>query len=576
MCQQRLYLALLYVCLCINTGFAQTAGRGPSQPQDTSPDRCRLDDTSLQGTVELRGECRYEQGFEIDEPDVVLNCNGATISPDSGYAVNIKRNADRAIVRDCYMNGEKGIAVRVRRLRDGESDDDVRDLAAENVVIERVHVSESTGVGIHILPHTVGVTVRDSIIIDNSSAGLYLSPYGKRHQIINNLIENNGHIKPDGVPRIGWYRREGIAVDGSSEHVIRGNDINDNAFGGIFLFKNCWEHAADEPNSRPRTEYASDNVITDNHFRDQPFGIWVAARQSRDLTQMECGDPTPYNNPISVTSVFHSTYADYPSANVELYLLSLNFASVFPDFAKDNIIRGNVFENIIRGGVRIEDDGTEVRDNLFIGDFDFIFVGAPFRARLNNEPVRDTVITDNSFAEAGAAEFRTKLALIPEEHVDTQVSNNFRACQRDDGTYARHGETSSENALENCGDERTACNDGQWQTSRVEDGCEPPEPGTDTDASNMIDAQDLGVDSAMDSTTLLGADVGVSDADAGPSVGDNSALDVGMLTGTSSGGGVGRDTTGGCAMEPNLGRDNGARSLLFFLLLFCLGARRVD
>ena len=102
-------------------------------------------------------------------------------------------------------------------------------------------------------------------------------------KIINNLIENNGHIKPDGVPRIGWYRREGIAVDGSSEHVISGNDINDNAFGGIFLFKNCWEHAADEPNSRPRTEYASDNVITDTHFRDQPFGLWVAARQSRDL-----------------------------------------------------------------------------------------------------------------------------------------------------------------------------------------------------------------------------------------------------------------------------------------------------
>ena len=231
---------------------------------------------------------------------------------------------------------------------------------------------------------------------------------------------------------------------------------------------------------------------------------------------------------------------------------------------------------MIRGGVRIEDDGTEVRDNLFIGDFDFVFVGAPFRARLNNEPVRDTVITDNSFAEAGAAEFRTKLALIPEEHVDTQVSNNFRACQRDDGTYARHGETSSENALENCGAERTACDDGQWQTSRVEDGCEPPEPGTDTDASNELDAQDLGVDSAMDSTTLPGGDVGVSDADAGPLFGDNSALDVGMPTGTSSGGGVGRDTTGGCAMETNLGHGNSAPSLLFLLLLLCLGVRRLD
>ena len=80
----------------------------------------------------------------------------------------------------------------------------------------------------------------------------------------------------------------------------------------------------------------------------------------------------------------------------------------------------------------------------------------------------------------------------------------------------------------------------------------------------------------MDSTTLPGGDVGVSDADAGPLVGDNSALDVGMPTGTSSGGGVGRDTTGGCAMETNLGHGNSAPSLLFLLLLLCLGVRRLD
>ena len=42
--------------------------------------------------------------------------------------------------------------------------------------------------------------------------------------------------------RIGWYRREGIAIDGSSEHFISGNDIIDGALGGIMLYKNCWEH----------------------------------------------------------------------------------------------------------------------------------------------------------------------------------------------------------------------------------------------------------------------------------------------------------------------------------------------
>ena len=71
MCQNPSFTTLL-LCLCFNTAFAQSVGRGPSQPQDNSPDRCRLDETSLQGVVELRGDCRYEQGFEIDEPDVVL------------------------------------------------------------------------------------------------------------------------------------------------------------------------------------------------------------------------------------------------------------------------------------------------------------------------------------------------------------------------------------------------------------------------------------------------------------------------------------------------------------------------
>ena len=79
MCQNPSFTTLL-LCLCFNTAFAQSVGRGPSQPQDNSPDRCRLDETSLQGVVELRGDCRYEQGFEIDEPDVVLNCNGANQS----------------------------------------------------------------------------------------------------------------------------------------------------------------------------------------------------------------------------------------------------------------------------------------------------------------------------------------------------------------------------------------------------------------------------------------------------------------------------------------------------------------
>ena len=121
---------------------------------------CALDDERLSGEVVLHAGCFYAQSFEIDEPDTTLDCNGAELRPEDGFAVNIKRNADRAIVRNCYVRGAKGIAVRVRRVRDGESDDDVRALAPQNVVIEHVDVSSSESVGVHLLPHTTGVTVR--------------------------------------------------------------------------------------------------------------------------------------------------------------------------------------------------------------------------------------------------------------------------------------------------------------------------------------------------------------------------------------------------------------------------------
>ena len=75
-----------------------------------------------------------------------------------------------------------------------------------------------------------------------------------------------------------------------------------------------------------------------------------------------------------------------------------------PDF-EDNEIIGNTFESIGRGGIRLKTMGLVV-DNLFIGDFDYVFVGAPFRARLADQPVDSTVIVNNptSSSEASFAE----------------------------------------------------------------------------------------------------------------------------------------------------------------------------
>ena len=409
-----------------------------------------------------------------------------------------------------------------------------------------------------------------------------MSPYGMNHQVINNLIEGNGHTKPDGVPRLGWYRREGIAIDASSEHYIADNDINDNAFGGIFLYKNCWEHADEEPNSRPRTDHARANIIERNHFRDQPFGIWIAARQSRDLGAMGCGDPTPYQNPIAVQSVFHPLYANYPSANAELYLLSLNYASVWPDYAEDNQIIDNTFQNIIRGGVRVEDDGTEIVGNLFVGNFDYIFVGAPFRARLAGQPILNTVITDNSYGDTSESMFQSHLALIPDEHQGTVLEDNFRACPNESGGFIRHGafDILESETPDPCDSRQRICENGYWVQPTLADECEPVAL---EDASMESDSQpDVGTDDEFDAG--LSDDTQPNDSTDATTSNEGSMLDQAqqdaelesmMTRGTDVSGSDGAPSMSSNGCRSSTSMSLGLDMYGLFILLLILGRRRM-
>lgn len=510
-------LSSLYGLFCVPHAFA--GPRGPSTPRANAPERCAYGSDELQGQVTLEHGCYYQQAFKISQPDTVVDCNGAELRGTDNFIINIKPGADRAVVKNCYLLGGKAIAVRSNKRRNGESDAELWEDAPANVVLKNLYISDSINVGVHLLPHTVGVTIQDSIIVNSSSSGIYMSPWGKHHEVRNNRIENNGHVKPDGVPRIGWYRREGIAIDASAEHLIVDNDIIGNALGGILLYKNCWEHAQEDPTSEPRTEHARSNIIRGNRFADQPFGVWVASRQSRDLKAMECGDPTPYSNPIYVNDVFHPTYANYPSSYTQDYLLAFPpfWASIWPDFAEDNSIQGNVFENHSRGGIRIEDDDTEVNDNLFVGDFDYIFVGAPFRARLANQPISNTVIRNNSFHGTDATTFQARLALIPDEHEGTVLEHNFRACSAGEGQLLRHGDVLSvmppAGDVSACDEYVRICHDGQLTS---------PAPAADCHATTLdggtLDPPDAGTGSP--GVGDAGASGGEPGTDAGPAGGD--------------------------------------------------------
>jgi parallel beta-helix repeat protein len=436
---------------------AASPPRGPLVPKDPNAQPCTHPTIKIGGSVKLKQGCIYNHHFVINASNTTLDCQGAQIAPadPAKYAIGTSGSIDNVLVRNCYTTGGKGVGVMPPKRLEGESNEDYRKRSPTGVVFTNLHVTKSSNVGVYIHHHVVGATVKDSIIEGNNRPGMYLGAESQGNRVHNNLIRGNGFLSEEGLPEIGWARREGIAVDASAYNVIEDNQIEGNAFGGVFLYKNCWEHAARNPDSKPRIQHSHSNVIRGNSFSDMEFGVWVAARQARNLMFMECGDPTPYNNPIWIQAVFHPGYPVFKGTYPAFYL---PLVSIWPDYAEKNAIEGNTFRSISKAGIRIEDDRTSVSTNLFIGDFEYIYLGSPFRANLIGKPVDGTIIGNNSFASPKSNGFAGQLALVPGEHTNTQLQNNLRACLLPSKEWIRNG---AEVLLDKgAGPRRFTCSDG--------------------------------------------------------------------------------------------------------------------
>jgi len=134
----------------------------------------------------------------------------------------------------------------------------------------------------------------------------------------------------------GGDNREGLSIDSSAHDVVEGNTFQNNAIGGLFLYKNCWEYA-DEPSRGEvkRWQHSDFNVIRNNIFRDEPIGVWIASRQSMDLKSWGCGDTPMGGDP-----------------------------RYYRDYADNNTVEGNTFCNV-QVPVRVEGDRNVIRGNRF-------------------------------------------------------------------------------------------------------------------------------------------------------------------------------------------------------------------
>ena len=334
----------------------------------------------------LDPSCEYTGGFDISMSDVTLDCRNAIIRGPAGTSLRgiaIAAPEETALsgvtVRSCRVDG---FLNSIRILREGfrtfESGEEyVHDTS--DIVLEKNVFSRSRGVGVYIDAYVSDVTIRDIVISEAGSTGIYLETGSRRNWVDHNLLINNGFREngPNGqATRLNginlWFwgvGREGIAIDGSYENTIRDNTFVGNSAGGLFLYKNCGEYPG-SPRYFERRFPSNNNMIEQNRFMQGRNGIWIGSRMGENTLPMECTD---------------NAYIAEPLRRVVL------------DYAANNTVRANAFFDVTYA-IRVEDDGNAIIDNLFFGadpSYHAVIVGTPDRTAVLARPVTGTVLKNN-------------------------------------------------------------------------------------------------------------------------------------------------------------------------------------
>lgn len=389
--------------------YAARAGIDPG----SQPIGCEQADTqvTLTASAHLDPSCTWTRGVEIVASNVVLDCQGARIAaPDRRYGILIIAPTDVAlsniVVRNCHVEGFLN-NLHIEREGFMELAEGVEyEHAFSNIVIEDGTFVNSRGVGIFVDGYVTGVTLRRLHVEGSGSAGIYLEAGSRDNVVEHCTIVNNGYREngPDGQlfefsGITVWFwgtGREGLAIDGSRDNRIADNHFEGNSAGAIFLYKNCGEFVNVRPNRWWHRRYGADgNVIERNTIVGEDNGVWVASRMGENTLPMDCSDPAYVSGPLD---------------------------RVVLDYARDNVVRDNVFQNV-GYGVRVEDDRTVVADNEFTGDDpaqQAVVVGTRFRTPVLGLPVSGTTVTGN---RASIAENGNPYRWI-HGHVDTVFADN--------------------------------------------------------------------------------------------------------------------------------------------------------
>lgn len=347
--------------------FAALAAGVSAGPTPARADACAVPGT-LTGSMTLSPHCVSQGAIYIDQPGVTLDCAGGTLDGRGQKDTVVTIRASNVTVTRCTILSGQGHGILVRSAmpkstKHALSHAEAYAASPSNVTISDVTIRDAGHSGIYVNTYVRNTHIDRVRIEGSADAALYLDMSTTGAVVENSTFTGNGFGSAE-RPRSGGGKREAIAIDSSSRNIIRKNLFKGNGGGGVYLYKNCHEHADTNPQSTPRWMPSEKNEITQNRFEDEPTGVWVASRQSRNLTGSKCGDP----------SYAPGTYLDAaPNNNVH----------------DNSFLRGGI-------GIRVEDDGNTLANNR-LDDLEqiCILVGTGPRSEVLNRPVTGTVLTGN-------------------------------------------------------------------------------------------------------------------------------------------------------------------------------------
>ena len=410
------YLLLIAPCLLlVSCNVKEKLGlteKTRTPIQNSNPSNCPKwasgETITIDESITLPAGCKYDRvSFKISRSNINFDCNKTTFNglgktkrntfylaykkdeAPRSYAFSINGSEDNYLenitIKNCHLNFyTSGIKLNFGLKKTTHDDlknnrnvqaleNYLRTISPKNIIVENTSISSSHAVGIYVQRYITEFQLKNSTINDGD-IGVYLESGTQKNIISHSTFTKNGETTYDANTRkrkLRIRKREAIAIDSSAYNTITDNTFKNNAGGAIFLYKNCYENYKDS-NSLPRFQHSDFNTIQNNTFIGEPRGVWVASRQSRDLENFNCGDP-----------LIHSA-----KGNKKYY----------EDFAKNNEIIDNIFEDV-ENGVILEDDDNTVSGNTFKGSVkdNDIIIGTKIRSEVLNRPAVRNIIKDNIF-----------------------------------------------------------------------------------------------------------------------------------------------------------------------------------